>query len=112
MDLRVGGPIIFAWDSDIVHGVIEVLDPPRCFAYRWDASFSGVLDRPVHELPTTLVMFTLEEIPEGTQLTMVESGFASLPEEIRARRFSDNTSGWNAELKDLVGYFAETTAIY
>lgn len=51
--------------------------------------------------PTTLVRFLLEEEPEGTKLTMIESGFASLPENY-FEAFDENTQGWEEELLKLV----------
>jgi len=51
------------------------------------------------------VEFTLEEIAEGTQLTLVESGFASLPEAIPAvQSYQDNHEGWQVILTGLRTY--------
>lgn len=57
--------------------------------------------------PTTTVRFTLESIPEGTRLNLVESGFASLPEGVRDRHLADNTKGWLEELDELAKHLAE-----
>jgi hypothetical protein len=50
------------------------------------------------------VTFTLDEVADGTKLTLVESGFAALPDRARSKAYRENDSGWNAELKDLQGY--------
>jgi uncharacterized protein YndB with AHSA1/START domain len=51
--------------------------------------------------PTTLVTFTLDETPEGTRLTVVESGFDQLPPARRAEAFRMNEGGWTAQLQNI-----------
>jgi hypothetical protein len=52
-----------------------------------------------------LVEFTLDEIAEGTRLTLVESGFASLSEGIQAAQADqDNQAGWQEGLSALRSY--------
>jgi hypothetical protein len=51
--------------------------------------------------PTTLVEFRLEEAPEGTLLTVVESGFDRIPKARRDEAFRMNDRGWTAELKNI-----------
>jgi uncharacterized protein YndB with AHSA1/START domain len=101
--LAVGEPIIFGWESEVYQGVIAEVDPPRQFAYRWD-SLTANIDAPFNESLSTLVTFTLHEVADGTRLTLVESGFAALPDPSRSKAFQDNDSGWNAELEDLQAY--------
>jgi hypothetical protein len=50
------------------------------------------------------VEFTLEPDGAGTRLTVVESGFAQLPEEAHSKAFNGNTEGWASELGELVSY--------
>ena len=40
----------------------------------------------------------------GTQLTVVESGFAQLPDDAYRTAYDGNTTGWASELGDLVAY--------
>ena len=40
----------------------------------------------------------------GTTLTMVESGFAQLPDDQYTKAFASNTGGWTHELGELVAY--------
>jgi uncharacterized protein YndB with AHSA1/START domain len=89
LDLRPGGEGLFIWDElDVTtHVTVETVEPPEKFSYRWRSSKDG---------PTTLVEFSLEEVPGGTRLTLVESGFASAPE-ARQR----NELGWDEELGEL-----------
>ena len=45
-------------------------------------------------------------MPEGTRLRLVESGFASLPPELRGGSHERNTRGWQRELGELAQYLA------
>jgi uncharacterized protein YndB with AHSA1/START domain len=100
IDLRVGGQARLAWDSgDTATLTIERIEPPHVFGYTW----------PIHGLPDgdprrTYVEFTLEPTGTGTTLTMVESGFAQLPETEHKAAFGGNTDGWANELGELVAY--------
>jgi uncharacterized protein YndB with AHSA1/START domain len=103
LDLRPGGAMRFA-DA---RARVEVVEPPRRFAYSWHPGSEQHLDVPFTELPLTLVEFVLDEIPEGTRLTLIETGFASLPAEMYERAFRENTGGWEEELDDLIAYLRE-----
>lgn len=100
VDLRVGGQARLSWDSgDTATLTIERLEPPRVFAYTW----------PIYGLPEgdprrTYVEFTLEPTEAGTTLTVVESGFAQVPEAEHKAAFSGNVEGWTSELGELVAY--------
>ena len=104
--LTAGADIVFAWGEHVGRGRIEMVDPPHQFAYRWEAGHPN-LGIPFDELPNTLVTFVLDEVAEGTRLTLIESGFASLPQELGAYQLKENTSGWDAELKDLEQYLTQ-----
>ncbi len=90
---------------------VVTLDPPHRFAYRWVTSREDDPSIPFEDMPTTLVEYVLESIPNGTQLTMVESGFASHPEDQRASNFEGNTQGWTGELAKLVAYSETLVAV-
>ncbi|MEU8385328.1 SRPBCC domain-containing protein [Streptosporangium sp. NPDC048865] len=101
IDPRVGGQAKLTWDSgDSATLTIERFEPPRVFGYTW----------PIHGLPDgdprrTYVEFTLEPTGTGTTLTMVESGFAQLPDaEEHGVAHAGNTKGWTNELGELVAY--------
>ena len=101
VDLRVGGQATLIWDSgDRATLTIQRLEPPHVFAYTW----------PVNGLPDgdprrTYVEFTLEPTGTGTTLTMVESGFAQVPDtEAHSTAYDGNTKGWLSELGELVAY--------
>jgi hypothetical protein len=57
--------------------------------------------------PATLVTFTLSDADGGTQLTVVETGFDSLPEARRVPAFTGNSSGWARQMKRITNYLAE-----
>ena len=101
IDLRQGGEVVFTWDGSTgprgtSRGVIETVEPIHRFAFRWQANPGDVL--------MTRVEFTLEPHVEGTRLLVVESGFGSLPPELRTHE--RHVEGWQRELGDLAEYLA------
>jgi uncharacterized protein YndB with AHSA1/START domain len=101
--LQPGAAIVFSWDhsegeTHTNRGVIEVVEPPRRFAFRWQLT-----DQP---LASTRVEFVLEPHPAGTRLRLTESGFASLPPELRDSCRRGNERGWQRELGDLDAYLS------
>ncbi|MDQ6693618.1 MAG: SRPBCC family protein [Chloroflexota bacterium] len=110
IDLRPGGDALFGWEGGgNFPAVVETVDPPHCFSFRWRSSVSDHKE-PIHTLPNTLVEFTLESVGEGTKLTLVESGFSTLSAETRDSIRSDNEKGWDQELEDLATYFNAQSA--
>jgi uncharacterized protein YndB with AHSA1/START domain len=72
---------------------VEKVDPQTYVAYRWASAFPG---DELRDDNSTLVEFTVAGEGDGTRLTVVESGFASLAgsEELRAKAAADNADGW------------------
>ncbi len=70
-------------------------DAPRTVTYRWRGG-AGHAGRTVVR---TEITFTVGPAGEGTELRVVESGWASVPpsEEVAAE-YRENTEGWEAEL--------------
>jgi uncharacterized protein YndB with AHSA1/START domain len=98
--LEVGEELTFRWSPP--HGysraIIEIVEPITHFAYRWENQ--GVdQSLPVSEVPKTLVSFVLDDVNEGTRLTLTESGFEALAN--AGVVFQENSSGWDSELKEL-----------
>lgn len=83
--------------------MVERIVPLRLLAFRWHP---GADPEVGPDAPTTLVTFELEEVPGGTRLTITESGFEALPLERRAKAFSDNEGGWEAQLTLVAKYLA------
>lgn len=96
IDLRPGGGARFEWEDSGDEAVVDVVEPPGRLVFRWRPKG---LDRPY-----TTVSFTLEETTEGTRLTLVESGFASLPDQIAQQSQEGNDAGWADELAELRAY--------
>jgi uncharacterized protein YndB with AHSA1/START domain len=100
VDLRPGGPATLKWDNGHVADLrIERIEEPSVFGFTWH----------IHGLPDedprrTYVEFTLEPVAAGTRLTVVESGFAQLPDDAYREAFDGNTEGWASELGELVAY--------
>ena len=81
--------------------MVERIEPERLFAFRWHPEADGNTGPGA---PTTLVTFELHDVPEGTRLTIVESGFDAIPLERRAKAFAENESGWEAQLTLIAKY--------
>ena len=77
---------------------IEQMEPERLFSFRWHPfAIEPGVDYSAE--PTTLVIFALEEVPEGVMLTVTESGFDQIPLARRAKAFSANEQGWGMVVK-------------
>jgi uncharacterized protein YndB with AHSA1/START domain len=80
------------------HARVVAMEPERYFAFRWPHADADV---PLAALPTTLVEFRLEALPEGTRLTVVESGFDALPVARRAEAIRSNDEGWGIQMENV-----------
>jgi uncharacterized protein YndB with AHSA1/START domain len=79
---------------------VERMDVEKLFSFRWHpAAVDPQVD--YSQEPTTLVEFRLEEVADGTLLTVVESGFDQLPAERRAEAFRMNSSGWAQQMENI-----------
>ena len=106
LELRPGGHMVVDFgEYGVADLVITEVDAPRLLVWAW-RSFPGWEGVPVLDGPHTVITWTLEPAGGGTTLTMVESGFAALPEELAAAQHKDNTGGWDQGLDDLRGYLA------
>ena len=100
IDLRPGGAAQVGWKEGHTADLrVERVEEPRVFGFTWH----------IHGLPDddprrTYVEFTLEPTGEGTRLTVVESGFAQLPEDAHRKAYDGNTDGWAKELAELAAY--------
>jgi uncharacterized protein YndB with AHSA1/START domain len=84
---------------------VEKIEPQHYFSFRWhpDAT-DATMD--YSKEPTTLVEFKLQDVDEGTELTIIESGFDAIPESRRAKAFAGNASGWEQQTKRIAAYLA------
>lgn len=79
---------------------VERMEAPHLFSFRWVPFGIDADCDPVQE-PTTLVEFQLEAVPEGTRLTITESGFERVPAHRRERAFMMNDGGWAAQADNI-----------
>ncbi|WP_139418491.1 SRPBCC family protein [Agromyces laixinhei] len=79
---------------------VEAADAPRLVSYRW--SNDDALGRRVDTLDdrSTVFTFTLEAVPGGTELTVVETGFDRTSDP--AANMASHAEGWVVELDKLV----------
>ena len=82
---------------------VERIEPEHYFSFRWIPYGIDAEVDPKHE-PTTLVEFRLSAVPEGTRLTIVESGFDRVPAHRRERAFRMNEGGWAGQAENLTNY--------
>ena len=92
-------------DLSSLIAVVEQVQPEQLLSYRWHpyAVEPGV---DYADEPTTLVEFHLADVADGTQLTVVESGFDRIPPERRATAFRMNDQGWAEQLTHIARYVA------
>ena len=85
---------------------IERIEPERLLSFRWhpNAVEAGV---DYSNEPTTLIEFTLEDVPGGVMLTVTESGFDKIPLARRAKAFTANEQGWGIVVELVEKYFAQ-----
>jgi uncharacterized protein YndB with AHSA1/START domain len=82
---------------------IERMEPERIFSWRWRPhTIDPKVDYSAE--PTTLVVFELEEVAEGTLLTVVESGFDGIPLWRRGEAYRGNEQGWTLQMEAIERY--------
>lgn len=88
----------YHWRSTVV-----TMDEPRLFAFRWPHPADP--HAPSYEgEPETLVTFELEPHPEGTKLTITESGFEAVDPARRAASIRENAQGWEMQAQRIAAY--------
>ncbi len=105
MDARRGGKWVFVCrkqnpgdqypKTDLVHeGEILVFDPPRVLEYTWFASWH---QDPLHK---TIVRWELSAAPGGTQVKVIHSGLAPMPEDCKG--YAQGWPGLVSRIKQFV----------
>ena len=92
--LQVGATIKFGDPNDLMLATIAVLVPPRQFTIHW----------PPQEQYHSIEMFTiflLAEENDSTRVTVTETGFEALPDDIRQSRFDKTADGYTKVLANL-----------
>ena len=101
IDLRPGGVARMRWNEEgfTVEMRVERVEEPTVFGFTWP-----IYGLPEDDARRTYVEFTLEPAGAGTRLTVIESGFAQLPEDVYRKAYGGNTEGWAKELGELADY--------
>jgi len=100
IDLSPGGLAWMKWDGGHTADMrVERVEEPTVFGFTWH-----IYGLPEDDPRRTYVEFTLLPVGAGTRLTVVESGFAQLPDDAHGTAFDGNTQGWASELGELAGY--------
>jgi uncharacterized protein YndB with AHSA1/START domain len=102
VDLRPGGMAYIEWDNkdDFKATLtISVVERPTRFAWTW-----GIQGLPDTDPRRTYVEFILTPNGGGTRLTVTESGFAQVPEDLLDTAYRGNVEGWRKELAELADY--------
>ena len=99
IDLRPGGSAMVLGNGHTADMRVERVEEPTVFGFTWH-----VYGMPEDDPRRTYVEFTLQPASAGTRLTVVESGFAQLPEEAHRTAYDGNTRGWASKLGGLVDY--------
>jgi len=84
---------------------VERIEPERLFSYRWHPGDPKV---DYSAEPMTLVEFMLEDVTDGTRLTIVESGFDKIPLARRADAFRMNEGGWTEQVENIQRHVARS----
>jgi uncharacterized protein YndB with AHSA1/START domain len=84
---------------------VDRIEPQRLFSFRWHP-YAIDPDMDYSQESTTLVVFTLDEKPNGVLLTVTESGFDRIPLERRAAAFKANEGGWTMQTTLVEKYLA------
>jgi uncharacterized protein YndB with AHSA1/START domain len=86
---------------------VQRMESERRFSFTWHPyAIDPAIDYSAE--PPTLVEFTLEAIPDGTLLTVIESGFAALPAHRRDLAFRMNEQGWSIQIQNITQHLGQT----
>jgi len=94
---KPGETLTFDCGEKVAQARILTIDPPK--KLEWQGHPGGahkLSDFPESEMTTDT--FLLESHPEGTKLTVTESGYSNIPEPRRSIAQKDNDNGWDIVL--------------
>ena len=87
--------------------VIDTVEAERLLSFRWHPyAIDPAQDYAGEEM--TLVVFELADVPEGTRLTVTESGFDRIPLHRRAEALRMNDRGWAGQMTNIGSHVAGT----
>ena len=92
--LHVGATIKFGDPNDLMVASVAVVDPPREFSIRWPP-------QPQYHNINMYTSFVLAEENGGTRVTVSETGFEGLPDDLRQKRMDQTSKGYATVLANL-----------
>jgi len=104
---EISGPVTYpGYEHLTMTALVERMEPERLFSFRWHpAAIDPKVD--YSNEPTTLVEFRLEDAPDGTLLTVTESGFQALPAARQGFAHEANSGGWEEQLRNIQRHVAQ-----
>jgi uncharacterized protein YndB with AHSA1/START domain len=99
--LEVGATVKFGDPDDLLLATVAVVDRPREFSIQWPP-------QPQYHSIAMVTTYRLEEENGGTRVTVTETGFEALPDDIRQKRFDSTAQGYETVLADLKVYVERT----
>lgn len=99
IDLRPSGLGQMSWGDKTVGLRVERVEEPSVFGFTWQNT-----GMPKDDPRRTYVEFTLEPRGTGTRLTVVETGFAQLPDDVHRTEYGSHVEGWGHELGELADH--------
>ncbi len=84
-------------DTDMQVAKIEVVNPPREFTLRWqpDQTYPAM---------SLITSFLIQAENDGTRVTISESGYEWLPDDVRQKWFDATSGGYTLSMENLKGY--------
>lgn len=96
----VAGEFVYRGQHVTIDFVVERMDPEDFLSYRWHP-YAVDPEKDYSGEPTTLVEFRLKSVPEGTELTITESGFDRIPAHRRDEAYRMDDAGWKSQIENL-----------
>jgi uncharacterized protein YndB with AHSA1/START domain len=88
--------------------VVKAIEPQTLFSFTWHPyAVDPKVDYAQEE--STLIEFRLQATPDGTLLTVTESGFDKIPAKRRAEALLRNDSGWAQQMKNIQAYVTKAS---
>jgi uncharacterized protein YndB with AHSA1/START domain len=106
---RMRGPITHkGYEHLTMDLVVDRMEPETLFSWRWHPyAVEPGQDYSTEE--PTLVVFELKDVPEGTLLRVVESGFDKVPADRRELAYRSNEGGWTIQVENIARHVGQAS---
>jgi uncharacterized protein YndB with AHSA1/START domain len=99
--MQVGALVKFGQDGEAAYAIIKVLDKPRQFTLHWRSTFPNAKQ---------MTTFLLTEEEGGTRVTVMQTGFEALHDDIRQHWMDRIADGYTIILENLKAVHAQAVA--